>query len=176
MGSLPHTELGASHISARSSVAVHLAAAYANGPAAAFIARTEFAHLHADGSGSLHMTLPEGTADEAIAKGWAERHPAATAGLAPPTLVMVYGPRDDAELEQVWALVQRSYTFARETQNASGHYPAPSPASVKTTPPTSKPTRDIVPFALADPGLVVEPHPSAIGIGRRAGLASRASP
>jgi hypothetical protein len=115
MGSLAHTELGASHISAPGSVAVHLARAYAIGPAEASVAVTEFAHLHADGSGSLHMTLPEGTADEAIAKGWAERHPAATAGLAPPTLVVVYGPRDDAELEQVWALIQRSYTFARQT-------------------------------------------------------------
>jgi hypothetical protein len=118
MGSLEHTRLGASHISASTSVAVHLASSYASGPTNAFIARTEFAHLHGDGSGSLHMTLPDETASEAIANGWAERHPAATAGLAAPTLVMVYGPRDDAELEHVWTLVQRSYAFACNTEPA----------------------------------------------------------
>jgi len=34
-------------------------------------------------------------------------------GLAPPTLVMLYGPRDQAELETIWQLVETSYAFAR---------------------------------------------------------------
>jgi hypothetical protein len=33
--------------------------------------------------------------------------------MAPTTLVMIYGPRDEAELETVWQLVEISYAFAR---------------------------------------------------------------
>jgi hypothetical protein len=33
--------------------------------------------------------------------------------MVPATLVMIYGPRDEAELETVWELLQASYAFAR---------------------------------------------------------------
>jgi hypothetical protein len=33
--------------------------------------------------------------------------------MLPPTLVMVYGPRDDAELDVVAGFVERSYAYAR---------------------------------------------------------------
>jgi hypothetical protein len=33
--------------------------------------------------------------------------------VIPPTHVMIYGPRDEAELETVWQLVEVSYAFAR---------------------------------------------------------------
>jgi Family of unknown function (DUF5519) len=82
-------------------------------PDDAYLVDTEFAHFHGDGSGSLHMTLPLVVAREAIERDWAEMHPAARMGHAPNTLVMVYAPRDDAELTVTWELVGRSYDYAR---------------------------------------------------------------
>lgn len=38
--------------------------------------------------------------------------PIAAGGLIPPVLVMVYGPRDEHELEVAWRLVQLSHQFA----------------------------------------------------------------
>lgn len=58
----------------------------------------EFAHLHPGYDGSLHLTLPATLASDAIAKGWAVSHPWAGVRLAP-GFVLVYGPRDAAELE-----------------------------------------------------------------------------
>lgn len=77
------------------------------------MAGTEFAHLHADGSGSLHLALPALVAADAIEKGWGEVHPVVYLGLGPMNWVMVYGPRDEAELEQVWSMIAGSYEFAR---------------------------------------------------------------
>ncbi|GAA3689446.1 hypothetical protein GCM10022224_063630 [Nonomuraea antimicrobica] len=44
--------------------------------------------------------------------GWAEPHPLVHEGRCPPTLVMLYGPRDEDELAVVWELVRRSHAFA----------------------------------------------------------------
>jgi phospholipase/carboxylesterase len=63
--------------------------------------------------GSLHLTLPPDTAGQAIGRGWAELHPLARTGRLPETLVMIYGPRDNVELEMIWQLVLSSYAFAR---------------------------------------------------------------
>jgi hypothetical protein len=83
-----------------------------SGPREAFLVGREFAHLHPAPDQSLHLTLPEGRAREAIAAGWAELHPLAAAGRWPPTLVMVYAPRDETELDVVAGLVRESYHFA----------------------------------------------------------------
>jgi hypothetical protein len=104
---------GESGISAPTTRALHLDAALALGPPPAFIVGTEFAHLHGGGDGSLHATLPEALAGIAIGQGWGELHPVARAGRRPPTLVMLYSPRNASELESVWRLVQASYAFAR---------------------------------------------------------------
>ena len=50
---------------------------------------------------------------EAVAAGWAEPHRVASRGLIPPTAVMLYAPRDVAELEVIEALVRASRAFAR---------------------------------------------------------------
>jgi phospholipase/carboxylesterase len=52
------------------------------------------------------MTLPPELADEAFEKGWGEPHPYSGTPL-------IYGPRDEHELEVVWRLLQASYEFAR---------------------------------------------------------------
>lgn len=82
------------------------------GPPDAFMVGREFAHLHPPPDQSLHLTLPERRAREAIEAGWAEFHPLVEAGRLPPTMVMVYAPRDEAELDVVSGLVWESYQFA----------------------------------------------------------------
>ena len=103
---------GRSLISAPSSRALHLAQGRAYGPDEAFLIGTEFAHLHGDGSGSLHLTLPRATVRTVLAAGWCEPHPAVALGFAPPTTVMIFGPRDEYELEVVWRLVAISHEHA----------------------------------------------------------------
>ncbi|MCZ0984824.1 luciferase family protein [Streptomyces diastatochromogenes] len=103
---------GRSGISLPQTRALHLDPGLAVGPDEAFMVGTEFAHLHGDGSGSLHVALPAERAAEAIRTGWAEAHPVVTMGLGPETWVMLYGPKDDGQLAVVWQLVQESHAFA----------------------------------------------------------------
>jgi hypothetical protein len=73
----------------------------------------EFAHLHPGADQSLHAMLPPELVEAAVEAGWAEPHPVARLGLIPPTAVMLYAPRDDAEREVVEALVRASHAYAR---------------------------------------------------------------
>lgn len=89
--------------------------------------RTEFAHVHPPYDGSLHLMLPPEAVEEAVATGWAEPHPVARRGLLPPA-VMVYAPRDEAELGTVLRILAASYAFARGRWE-SGEPPTRSEAS-----------------------------------------------
>jgi phospholipase/carboxylesterase len=71
----------------------------------------EFAHLHPDYDGSLHLALPPALAADAVAKGWAVTHPWASVRLAP-GFVLVYGARDAAELDTVTGIVATSHAYA----------------------------------------------------------------
>jgi hypothetical protein len=113
MSSLEGVRTGPSGVSLPETRALHLERELATGPPEAFMVGTEFAHLHGAQDGSLHLALPLDLAREAIERGWAELHPLARAGRLPETLVMVYGPRDEEELETVWDLVSASYDNAR---------------------------------------------------------------
>ncbi len=113
MTSLDGVRTGRSGISLPQTRALHLDTRLAQGPVEAFMIGTEFAHLHGDGSGSLHVALPSDLAADAIRKGWAEQHPVVTMDMGPDTWVMLYGPRDDQELEVIWQLVRASHSFAR---------------------------------------------------------------
>ncbi len=73
----------------------------------------EFAHLHPDPDFSLHLMVPVDRADELIAAGWAEPHPAVLMGLLPRTGIMVYAPRDDDEAAVVTRIVAELLAFAR---------------------------------------------------------------
>jgi hypothetical protein len=79
----------------------------------AFMAEQEFAHLHPPDDGSLHLTLPSPWREDAITKGWAEPHPRPMMAYMPASDVLLYGPRDESELEVVYNLVVLSYHFAR---------------------------------------------------------------
>lgn len=80
---------------------------------AAFMIGNEFAHVHPPQDGSLHMMLPEDAVPKIIDLGWAEPHPMAAAGVIPATAVMVYAPRNTAEIETVLDLLGLSCDFAR---------------------------------------------------------------
>lgn len=88
----------------------------AGGDEDAFIvpAAREFAHLHPAYDGSLHLVLPAVLAADALRAGWALAHPLAGIRLAA-GMVMIYGPRDEQELEIVAGIVRASHAFARGT-------------------------------------------------------------
>lgn len=82
------------------------------GPPAAFLVGREFAHLHPLPDSSLHMALPETDAQRAIDAGWAELHPLSGSPDLSAVVVMVYAPRDEAEVDVVMLLLERSRRFA----------------------------------------------------------------
>ena len=67
----------------------------------------EFAHLHADGS--WHLVVGEDLVDEILGAGWGERHPWYDRGVLE---VLVYAPRNEAELRIVERLVIASIEHA----------------------------------------------------------------
>jgi len=85
----------------------------AAGPDAAFIlpGDGEFAHSHPEPDGSLHVVLPDAQAYDAVAKGWAVAHPLAGVRLSP-GMVLVYGPRDPAEVQIVAGIAAASHRYA----------------------------------------------------------------
>ena len=113
VATLPGVVVGGSHVSVPGARAFHLDPASAGPDSDAFMVGTEFAHLHPAYDGSLHVVLPEAAARQLVDLGWAEFHPLVAQGLMPPTNVMVFGPRDTAELDVVWTVVQASSEAAR---------------------------------------------------------------
>jgi phospholipase/carboxylesterase len=71
----------------------------------------EFAHLHPAHDGSLHVAHPPALAADVLAKQWGVAHPLAGLRITP-GMVMVFGPRDEAELEVVAAIVATSHAWA----------------------------------------------------------------
>lgn len=69
------------------------------------------AHIHhyEDGDhqdGSMHIEMPQYISVEIEQAGWGERHPAY------PDMLLVYSPRNEAEVEVIAQLVKLSYEFA----------------------------------------------------------------
>lgn len=112
VAALPGVIVGRSHVSVPGARAFHLDAAHAGAGDDAFMLGSEFAHLHPRYDGSLHLVLPEPLARAVIERGWGEFHPLVAQGVMPPTNLMVFGPRDDAELETIWRIVQAAYDNA----------------------------------------------------------------
>jgi phospholipase/carboxylesterase len=109
--SLPNVVPGKSLVSVPGARAFHLPACR-QPVASGFMIEREFAHLHPVRDGSLHMALPPGIVDQVVENGWAERHPLAGQFGLGTNIVMVYGPRDDVELEVVTALLRASHSNA----------------------------------------------------------------
>ncbi len=74
------------------------------GPKDAFLGNREIGHFH-PWDGSLHIALPPDLAKGAVTAGWAEVHPVARAGMAPEHVVMLYGPRDEGEVQVLFDLI-----------------------------------------------------------------------
>lgn len=69
----------------------------------------EFAHLHTDGS--LHASLPPERAFEAVAAGWAVRHPSAQYHTRLTGFVMLFTPRTMEELDVAFGFVVDGYNY-----------------------------------------------------------------
>ncbi|MEN1729643.1 MAG: hypothetical protein AAGJ52_14500 [Pseudomonadota bacterium] len=79
----------------------------------AFLIGREFAHIHPHpDNGSMHLKLAELDAAHVIQMGWGEDHFLVSQGRLPPSIIMVYSPRNDEELEVVKRIVVQSYEFA----------------------------------------------------------------
>ena len=109
---LPGVSEGPTRISVPGARALLLDRATASGPAEAFFIGGEFAHLHPGEDHSLHVCLPPNLAAAACEAGWAESHPLVASAALPPTVVLVYAPRDESELDVVASLVEAAYRFA----------------------------------------------------------------
>lgn len=107
---LPGVQLAPSRRAPAGTTGFHLAGG--RGPARAFMLGAEFAHVHPGPDYSLHMTLPSGARVAAIAAGWAEPHPMAGLPTVSADLVMVYAPRDAAELAVATDLVTAAWAYA----------------------------------------------------------------
>ena len=103
--SLPGVTVRDSCVSVPGARAFHLDEEMARGPEEAFQCAREFAHLHPPGDGSMHLTLPAIVRDEVREKGWGEPHPISGT-------ILLFGPRDEIELETVWQVLLVSYRFA----------------------------------------------------------------
>jgi hypothetical protein len=103
--------VGRSLVSLPESRAFHLEEDFAGGPVQAFQRGTEFAHIHTDNDGSLHLTLPPGLYEKVLEQGWGEPHPISGT-------MMLFGPRDDDELDIAWHILQASWGWAH-TGNTS---------------------------------------------------------
>lgn len=102
--------------------ALYLPDEIAAGPPDAFIDLHEFCHLHPLPEGTIHLVLPPPVLERVVALDWAERHPITAAGILP-GLVMVYAPRNAAELDVVLGLVRVSVHYARGAVVWQGNAP-----------------------------------------------------
>lgn len=86
---------------------------HAKGPDAAFVLPEdgEFAHMHPEADGSLHVVLPHAQAYDALTKGWGTAHPLAGVRLSA-GMVLVYGPRDALEVDIVAGIVAAAHQYA----------------------------------------------------------------
>ncbi|TNE88398.1 MAG: phospholipase [Deltaproteobacteria bacterium] len=108
---LDDTEVGPSRISVPGATALFLPVCKACNPEAFMIDR-EFAHIHPLTDGSFHMSLPEAQCRTVIEQGWGEWHPYVRSGRLPPTVVMVYAPRDDEEIDVILTIAKASYAYS----------------------------------------------------------------
>lgn len=110
--SLQDVVVGPSAVSVPGARAFHLPSCDGAHGRTSFLVEHEFAHIHPPNDGSLHATLPPDLVDAVIANGWAERHPLAGKYGLPGNIVMVFGPRDEPEVEIVNDLVYASWAYA----------------------------------------------------------------
>jgi hypothetical protein len=107
-----HVTIQPSRIAVEGSRALVLTDDVDTGPTEAFMIGREFCHGHAGGDSSLHAALPPLLARAAQQAGWGEPHYLVHTHRAPPSITMLYAPRDEAERDVILRLVRASYEFA----------------------------------------------------------------
>lgn len=107
-GKLRGVRVGGSHTCLPGTRAFHLDSRLALGPAEAFLADTEFAHLHPEYDTSIHLCLPPQLARHAREQEWAVPVP-------PDGSLLIPGPRDADEASIVLALLAQAHRYARGT-------------------------------------------------------------
>ncbi|MGH3471998.1 MAG: luciferase family protein [Nocardioidaceae bacterium] len=108
----PHVTIQPSRIAVEGSRALVLSDDADTGPTEAFMIGREFCHGHAGGDSSMHAALPPQLARAAQQAGWGEPHYLVHTHQAPPSITMLYAPRDEAERDVILRLVRASYEFA----------------------------------------------------------------
>jgi hypothetical protein len=131
---LPRVAEAPSAVSVPGARALQLSGGARGGPPEAFfagLAGREFAHLHPAPDHSMHMCLPAALARAACEAGWAEMHPLVASGGLPPTVVMIYAPRNQHDLGIAWRLLRASHRFATgQTGTAQPRGTGPPPAKL----------------------------------------------
>ncbi|WP_344658003.1 alcohol dehydrogenase catalytic domain-containing protein [Catenulispora subtropica] len=137
--------LGPSQVSEPASIALRLRRP--SGPWEAFLhpSRDEFGHVHR--AGFLHLTVPDSWVAPLIEAGWAEPHPISRRPEWPDTIIMLYAPRDETELEIVAEVLRVSHRHATGASSDS----TPSNTAAKET-------ATMRAIAFADHGSAPEPH------------------
>jgi hypothetical protein len=86
--------------------------------------RLEPVHLHGVDDTSVHLCLPVARGAELTALGWATPHQYEDFG----TEFLVYGPRDQAELDVVVGIIEEAVAFARDPgDERPAHVPESQP-------------------------------------------------
>lgn len=107
---LPSVEQRASIISVPGARALWLVDDAGTAPAHVFIRGREFGHVHPDLS--LHVALPRRQAEATISTGWGEWHPWSLDGRAGAWVVLLYAPRNAAEVHVAERIVRCSWQQA----------------------------------------------------------------
>jgi hypothetical protein len=112
-------------------VSIRVAAEVPNDDLSVFIAGREFGRVHF-GPPTIYLALPLSCAHWTIVRGWAEPHYSSSFGLLPPSVMVVYTPRDEQELAVCRWLFRISYHFALgERRRNSVEWALPCPGFSK---------------------------------------------
>jgi hypothetical protein len=122
--SWPYIESAPSSTTPRHMVRIRLQETAARIDPSAFIGTREFGRV-VFGSPTIILALPLVCAHWAIVRGWAEPHYLRSFGLMPAGAVLLYTPKNRAELAVCYSLFSESYHFAckflhEEAQSAKG--------------------------------------------------------
>lgn len=109
--SLPRVRRGPSRVSVPGAIAFFLDQPFAE-PELPDLFGGEWGHIHPSDDGSLHLNVPTHVAEKLIELGWGEYHYVVTQGMIPPIVIMLYGPRDEAEFAVAAAIVETAYVAA----------------------------------------------------------------
>ncbi len=111
-------EVGASLISVPGTIALFVPEDHDCNPQGCLIGR-EFAHIHPAVDGSFHMMLEPSDAELVLERGWGEPHLLARTGRVPPNTLMIYAPRDEAEVDIVLQIAKAAYRYASNVPAAA---------------------------------------------------------